>query len=262
MDTRDLFDYEVREMNGRRIGEVTGVWADDATGEPEFVGVKPGWLFGRTHLVPLRDARIDASARQIVVPSEERRIKEAPAFADTERLSPQEEAEVYRFYGLERGLARSPTGLPEERGMRAEGELGRERGVGELERGEAVDVPLHEEEMHVGKREVETGGIRLRKVVRTETAQEPVELRRESIEIERIPPEQIGRGAEVREASEELEMRTRAEEPVVQKEDHIVGAMRARKTAETERRTVEGELRREDVEVDRDLERRRREGEL
>ena len=155
MDTRDLFDYEVCETNGRRIGDVTGVWADDATGEPEFIGIKPGWLFGRTHLVPLQDARIDASARRIVVPYEERRIKDAPAFADTERLSPEEEAEVYRFYGLERGLARSPTGLPEERPAMAERPLGREPPAGELERGETVDIPLHEEAMRVGKREVQ-----------------------------------------------------------------------------------------------------------
>ena len=39
----------------------------------------------------------------------------------------------------------------------------------------------------VGKREVEYGGVRLRKVVKTEVVNQPVELTREEIVIERVP---------------------------------------------------------------------------
>src|SRR5437588_5149152 len=50
-----------------------------------------------------------------------------------------------------------------------------------------VVIPLYEETVNVGKREVETGAVRLRKVVRTETVNQPVQLRHEEIVIDREP---------------------------------------------------------------------------
>src|SRR4051812_27790295 len=46
-------------------------------------------------------------------------------------------------------------------------------------------IPLYEESLNVGKREVEAGAVRLRKIVRTETVNQPVELRHEEVVIDR-----------------------------------------------------------------------------
>jgi Domain of unknown function (DUF2382) len=55
-----------------------------------------------------------------------------------------------------------------------------------VERGEAVRVPISEEQVKVGTREVEAGAVRLRKVVHTEVVNQPVELRREEVIVERV----------------------------------------------------------------------------
>ena len=52
---------------------------------------------------------------------------------------------------------------------------------------EEASVKLTEEQVKVGKREVTAGGVRLRKFIRTETVNQPVELRREELVIERVP---------------------------------------------------------------------------
>ena len=81
----------------------------------------------------------------------------------------------------------------------------------------------------------------------------PVELRREEVHVERVPAS----GTEVpADAFQErdIEVTTMREEPVVSKEAHVTGAVHIGKTAETERRTVGGEVRREDVEVDEGVE--------
>src|SRR5580765_202065 len=57
--------------------------------------------------------------------------------------------------------------------------------TGRIEASGNMVVPLYEEKINVGKREVETGSVRLRKVVKTETVNQPIELRHEEIIVER-----------------------------------------------------------------------------
>lgn len=48
-----------------------------------------------------------------------------------------------------------------------------------------IDIPLHEERVNVGKRTVDAGQVTIRKVVTTETVNQPVQLRRETLVIDR-----------------------------------------------------------------------------
>jgi Domain of unknown function (DUF2382) len=59
-------------------------------------------------------------------------------------------------------------------------------GTGEIQ-SERVVIPLHEEQVQVGKRTVETGTIRLRKQITTETINQPVQIRKETIVVDREP---------------------------------------------------------------------------
>ena len=245
----DIYDYEIIDANGRRLGRLTGYWVDETTNEPEFASVKTGWFLGKEHLIPIRAGQVDHSARAIRVPYEERLIRDAPGFAADHRLTDDEEAHVYAHYALGDRYARGGLG---RFGRDAEG----------TER-EAVDIPLHEESVQVGKRVVEEGAVRLRKVVRTEVREVPVDLRRERVDIERIPARELqGRGdiATRGEAfrEDEITMTERREEPVVEKSREVVGGVRATKTIEHDRETIRADLKREDVEVDRDADLDRR----
>lgn len=239
-----LFDCEVVDVQGNRIGPVENLWLDPATNQPEFVAVKTGMLMGKTHLVPVAEAQIDDANHQLRVPYREDQIKNAPHFPDDADLSEEDEQGVYRHYGLRRSEAPSPTGLAGGAGIT---EARQQRAP--TDQGERT-MPLAEEQLRVGKRPVEAGRARLRKVVRTERVQEPVELRREQVTIERVPAS----GQEVpRDAfqEQEIEVPLTREEPVVEKEAHVTGQVRVDKTVETEQRTVGGEVRREEVEIDR-----------
>ncbi len=117
-------------------------------------------------------------------------------------------------------------------------------------------MPLREEELKVGKRQVTTGGIRLRKIVRTETVQQPVELQREEIQVEHVPASEVterehepaGKAFE----GEEIFIPLRREEAVVEKEVRTREEVRARKARETERQTVSGEVRKEEAEIEQE----------
>jgi len=48
-------------------------------------------------------------------------------------------------------------------------------------------IPLHQEQLNVGTKQVNDGSVQLRKTVRTETVSQPVQVRRETVTIERQP---------------------------------------------------------------------------
>ena len=246
-----LLECEVVDAQGNRIGSVENVWLDPATDQPEFVAVKTGTLIGRTHLVPLADAQIDDASRQLRVPYSQDQIKNAPHFPDDADLSEEDEAGVYRHYGLRRSEAPSATGLASGGGMTEQQQAGtRSQQQPARTDQDQESLTLAEERLRVEKRPVEAGRARLRKVVRTERVSQPVELRREEVTIERVPAS----GQEVPPNAfqeQTIEVPLRREEPVVEKEAHVTGQVRVDKTAETEQRTVGGEVRREEVEVDR-----------
>lgn len=121
-----------------------------------------------------------------------------------------------------------------------------------VHKGDAVRIPLSEEQVHVGKREVESGGVTIRKEVRTETVNTPVELRREEIVVERTAPGE-GEGRRVPEdAFEEgqVHIPLTREEPVIHKEAHVVGEVQVSKREGTEHREVSETVRKEDVKVE------------
>jgi stress response protein YsnF len=56
-----------------------------------------------------------------------------------------------------------------------------------------IVIPLHEEQVNVGKRTVDAGQVTIRKIIKTETVNQPIELRHETLVIDRE-----GAGAEAR----------------------------------------------------------------
>ena len=114
-------------------------------------------------------------------------------------------------------------------------------------------MPLTEEQVRVGKRTVDAGQVRLRKIVRTEVVNQPVEIRREDVVVERVSADQVRAGAATTDFKEEtIDVPLTREEVVVQKDAQVTGAVRLHKTAEAETQNVSETVRKEDVEVLRD----------
>lgn len=254
----DIHDYEVLDRNGRPLGAITGFWVDESTGKPEFASIKTGWLMGKNHLIPIRDAHFDYAGKRLRVPYAEERIRNAPSFAPEHRLSPQEEERIYSHYRLERSLSRSPSGLPSRGEAERTGPLGQAGAPrGPASERETVEMPLREERVDVGTRQVEGDTVRLRKVVKTETREIPVDLMRERVQIERIPASELkgtysGRSWGEAFREDEVVMTERREEPEIRKTTDVVGGVRATREIETERRDVRADVRREEVDVERD----------
>ncbi|CAN5446310.1 hypothetical protein BH18VER1_BH18VER1_02190 [soil metagenome] len=145
---------------------------------------------------------------------------------------------------LQRDYAESKTSMPWENARDAS-----RAAWTRAERGDAVRVPVTEEQVKIGKREVEQGGATIRKEVRTERVNTPVDLKREELVIERTDAKS---GDVPSDAFEEGEIRVplMKEEAVAQKEAKVVGEVRVGKKEHTERENVSETIRKEDVKVD------------
>jgi uncharacterized protein (TIGR02271 family) len=118
-------------------------------------------------------------------------------------------------------------------------------------------LPLYSESLRVGKREVENGSVKLRKSVKTESASQPVELRRETVTIDREAFENAQRAASAGQANDigaafqekEIVIDLKREEPVVEVQPYVSGRVVAQKRATTERQNIDRQIRRETVEV-------------
>jgi uncharacterized protein (TIGR02271 family) len=213
----------------------------DASGKPAFIGVKTGWIFGKNHVVPVGNTMVNDRQRIARLPYPEEKIKDAPSFDPDVDLTDADERQIYGYYGVQQPQYRGVEAKPEKPAAPAREVTGKE----------GATMQLSEEQLKVGKREVAAGGVRLRKVVRTETVNQPIELKREEIVVERVPASGKTPGQPTFEG-EDVFIPLHREEAIIEKEAHVREEVRVSKTAETERETVKGEVRKEDVEIEKE----------
>lgn len=152
--------------------------------------------------------------------------------------------------GTAGGLGTATSGMPLTAGT---------QGYENRERSSTVSeehIPIVEEELRVGKREVNRGGARVRSYVREVPIHEQVNLRDEHVSVERRPVDRplgagdLDRGDMFQERN--IEMTETAEEPVVAKEAKVREEVVLRKTAEEHSEDIDDTVRRTEIEVDED----------
>ncbi|MGY1594694.1 DUF2382 domain-containing protein [Geodermatophilus sp. SYSU D00708] len=92
---------DVYDESGDKIGSASEVYLDDETGQPEWVTVRTGLFGTKETFVPIRQA--DLTDDGLRVPVSKSAVKDAPKIDTEGHLSPQEEQELYRYYGMDFG---------------------------------------------------------------------------------------------------------------------------------------------------------------
>jgi uncharacterized protein (TIGR02271 family) len=112
-------------------------------------------------------------------------------------------------------------------------------------------IPVIQEELQVGKREVQRGGVRVYQRVKETPVEESVQLREERVNVERRPVDQPATEADMAALKEgSFEVRATAEEPVVGKTAKVVEEVRVGKEAAERTEKIKDTVRRTDVEVE------------
>src|SRR5215217_746960 len=172
--------YEVYDQVGEKIGKVDDLFVDESD-QPEYIGVKMGFLGTRSTLSPWEAvSSTDDGGRAITVATDKATVKNGPAFDDDREITPEFENEVYSYYGLQR----SQTTTDEPGAYEAYHDA-----APSTTDEDELRVQRTEEELAAGTREREAGQLKVRKRVRTDHEQIEVPTRHEEVSVERVPVE-------------------------------------------------------------------------
>lgn len=97
----ELADSNVTDFEGNKLGTVAQVYVTAADQTPSWVAVKSGLLgvLGfKEYFIPLTEARFEPGT--ILVPYCKALVKGAPAVDEGTVISPEQEDELYRYYGI------------------------------------------------------------------------------------------------------------------------------------------------------------------
>lgn len=120
------------------------------------------------------------------------------------------------------------------------------------ELGDDEVIPVVQEQLRVGKRDVNLGRVRVRSYVVEQPVKEDVTLREERVEIERRPVDRALGATDAAFTDRTIEAEERAEEVVVSKDARVVEEIALRRQAEERTETVSDTVRRTEVEVEDD----------
>lgn len=219
-------DAPVYDVEGDKIGAVEEIFYDTNTGAPQWIGIGTGFFSTKRVLVPLEAAQLTDDGLSVPYPKD--LVKDSPDI-DSDEISPETEQELYAYYQL-KGKSSG-------------------KGGGKSKGKKQDEVTRSEEELQVGKRTVEAGGVRLKKWVETEPVDVDVELKRETA---RVTRETIDEPVDAELGEEEIEVPLRAEEAVTQKRVVAKERVGVETDVETETATVSDEVRKERVDVEGD----------
>jgi uncharacterized protein (TIGR02271 family) len=247
-DTSQAYDWQgstLMDKNGEKIGTIDGLYVDQETNKPEWALVTTGLFGKKASFVPLAGA--SPQGDDVVANVDAQQVKDAPKMEPDAELSEQQEAELFRHYGIDYSAEGSVTATDGPNGA-----------LGHDTSGPTTDEAMtrSEEELRVGTADRERGHARLRKYVVTEQVEQTVPVRREEVRVEREPitdanVDQAVSGPEISE--EEHEVVLNEEEVVVEKRAVPKERVRLDKETVVDEQTVSEEVRKEQIEADGDV---------
>jgi uncharacterized protein (TIGR02271 family) len=265
--------YTVVDESGTKIGKVDDLFLDE-NDQPEYFGVKMGFLGTSSTLIPVDITTTDHERGIIEVSQPKSIVQDGPAFDDDREITPEYENEVRSYYGLsavtsteERGTYSGYSGEVGPGMYEGDTETGEFRGHAEddegvnqstgsdLEDRDELRVQRTEEELVAGTREREAGQLKVRKRVRTDHEQIAVPTRHEEVSVERVPVS--GEATEAEIGDDEVVVPVTEEEVVVSKRPVVKEEVRIRKDVVEDTEVVEEDVRREEIDVEDDTSRRR-----
>jgi len=248
----DWIGQEVHDSSGNKIGSVDQIYYDDETGRPDWITVSTGWFGTSTQFIPIYGSEMHSSGG-ISVEYTEDHIKDAPSIDGDAHLDADQEAKLWKHYGLDyKADADTYATTTADRPRADEGFA-----YADNRSTDTTSVVRAEEEVEVDKVRREAGRVRLRKYVVTEDVNLTVPVRKEVARVVREPVDgdATAAGASIDADGTDEEVVLSEEEIVVDK--NVVAKERVGIETETitEQETVSETVRKEKVDVEGDVDR-------
>lgn len=219
---QDCMGWAVVDQTGNEIGKVMEMLIETDQMKVDSIMVSGGVRVPAENLA-LRDGRVIVSG-----------VKDDAQYAETQRTATAAAA------------PQNYEPMPRGGGATARNVAGVTREANDNE----ITLPIVEEQMTVGKRAVEKGGVNVRTTMTEKPIQETVSLREENVTVERHKVDRPVDNATDAFQEGTFDVTTRAEVPVVSKEARVVEEVVIDKQTTEHAETIRDTVIRTDVEVD------------
>lgn len=259
----DIRGWDVRDDSGKQIGEVEELIFDFESRKVRYLVVdldeNDFGLESRKVLVPIGIAELHENDDDVILngvtPDQ---ISALPEY-DEDRFDTEHETSVRNVFGGLGGaalaggaIADSTTSSGHEDDFYDHEHFNDQKLYKNRSTKSENDmtIPVVEEELQVGKKEVETGGVRLRSRIVEKDVSENINLREEKVNIERNPVDRPASEYDLKE--ENIEVIEHAEIPVISKEARVVEEIKLNKEVTERDETVSDTVRKTEVAIERD----------
>lgn len=245
-----LYNSIVVDTDGDKIGGVGQVYLDDVTNQPTWVTVNTGFLGMKETFVPLTNATFEGET--IHVPFQKEFVKDAPAIDPDGHLEAEQEDELFRYYNLggTQAVATDAKDLTDDTKTVTD-TIVTDQTAPAVDSNLGDEVVVHEERLNVSKEEVESGRVRIRKHIVTETQNVPVEVKREELVVERTPIDEVV-DADHQLSEGESELILHEERPVISKQTVATEKVALGTHEVVEQQNLQAQVSKEQVEVVKD----------
>jgi uncharacterized protein (TIGR02271 family) len=269
----DIRGWDVKDAGGQRIGEVDDLIFDTESRKVRYMKIDLEGnvldLETRDVLVPIGLAQLHDDDDDVILNNVTAdQLRSLPEYDDDNLEDANFESNIRRVFAGAGGAAvtgaalTSGTTTDTDRNHDSDfynhehfndqnlyNRRGRQQAAG-MERNSETEetIPVVREELEIGKREVEHGGIRLRRRIVERPVEETVNLREENVNVERTPVDRPASEADLREDT--IEMRERGEVPVVNKEARVVEEISLNKEVTERDETIRDTVRDTEVDID------------
>lgn len=254
----DIRGWDVKDENGRKIGKVKELLFDETSRKVRYIvqDLKGNDydLKSRKVLIPIGIARLHESDDDIVLQGVNAQQLESLPEYDKNNLTPDVEHSIRNTYGGSALAGAAMASNSDHSDSQSfydhdhfnEDNLYKNRIPG---KDDANTIPVIKEEIQVGKREVVTGGIRLKSRIVETPVQEDITLREERVQVERIP---VNRAADESELKEGIvELTERSEVPVISKNARVVEEITVSKEVTEQDQVISDTVRDTEVDIER-----------
>lgn len=271
----NIDDWKILNSTDQKVGEVEDLLFDKQALKVRYIitNLKKGDLLDddKKVLIPIGQARLDKKNKKVLIPNiTKAHLTTLPIYRKSHDLNQDDELAIRNTFsgagatGVAAGAYNKETfydheDFDEDRFYDDDNTMTNKNRTGDGK------IDVIEEDLEVGKREVETGGARVSSRVVERPVEERVNLREEHVDVKRTKVDRPASSSDLDNFKEgTVEMHETKEVPVVNKEAHVVEEVSIDKNVQNKEEVVKDTVRKTEVDVDKldDESKRRKEKEM
>lgn len=257
----NIDDWKILNSTDQKVGVVEDLIFDKKAMKVRYIitNLKKGDLLDddKKVLIPIGQARLDKRNKKVIIPNiTKAQLTTLPKYRIADDLNQEDELAIRNaFTGA--GATGDTVGAYNKETFYDHEDFNEERfydqddNMNTKNRTDDGKIDVIEEDLEVGKREVETGGARVTSRIVERPVEERVNLREEHVEVKRTKVDRPASSSDLDNFKEgSVEMHETSEVPVVNKEAHVVEEVSIDKDVENKEEVVKDTVRKTEVDVD------------